>query len=192
MSQQEYFEFSLKNDSFAGLFSGSVSQDKDEEELGISFVNNELFRNFINNEVNIREILQQGTPVENLPNYKVLQNRIFKLMGEIVIKVNGDRGTPILGADAVASGVPVRAKLFLVPPERKTGIHTLQDYPSASKGSDENIVNSTTSSTRSGTGGKKSRRNKQKKKKKATRKQRKTYKHNTKKVHKKHKRTIKH
>jgi hypothetical protein len=192
MSQQEYFEFSLKNDSYAGLFSGSVSQDKDEEEIGISLVNNELFRNFINNEVNIREILQQGTPSENLPNYKVLQNRIFKLMGEIVIKVNGDRGTPIIGTDAVAAGVPVKAKIFLVPPERKTGIHTLQDYPSASKESDENIVNSTTSSTRSGTGGKKSRRNKQKKKRRVTRKQRKTYKHNTKKVHKKHKKTIKH
>jgi hypothetical protein len=128
----------------------------------------------------------------HLPNYKVLQNRIFKLMGEIVIKVNGDRGTPIIGTDAVAAGVPVKAKIFLVPPERKTGIHTLQDYPSASKESDENIVNSTTSSTRSGTGGKKSRRNKQKKKRRVTRKQRKTYKHNTKKVHKKHKKTIKH
>ena len=192
MSQQEYFEFSLKNDSFAGLFSGSVSQDKDEEAIGISLINNKLFANFINNEVNIKEILQQGTPVENLPNYQVLKDRIFKLMGEIVIKVNADRGTPIIGRDPVAAGVPVRAKLVLVPPERKTGIHTLQDYPTKTTDTDGVIVNSTSSSTRSGTGGKKSRRNKQKKKKKVTRKQRKTYKNNTKKVHKKHKKTRKH
>jgi hypothetical protein len=189
MSQQDYFEFSLKNDSFAGLFSGAIHQNVDDEVVGMSLVNNELFRNFINNEVNLKEILQQGTPAENLPNYEVLKDRIFKIMSEIVVKVNADRGTPITNTDAVASGVPVRAKLFLVPPERKTGIHTLQDYPSVSTDS-TGILNTPSSSSR--TGGKKSRRNKQKKKKKVTRKLRKPYKNKTKKVHKKHKNTRKH
>ena len=114
MSQQDYFEFSLKNDSFAGLFSGAIHQDIDEEVIGMSLVNNELFRNFINNEVNIKEILQQGTPVENLPNYEVLKDRIFKIMSEIVVKVNADRGTPITeqgivtptAEQGVASGIP--------------------------------------------------------------------------------------
>jgi len=102
MSQQDYFEFSLKNDSFAGLFSGAIHQNVDEEAIGISLINNELFTNFINNEVNIKEILQQGTPVENLPNYEVLKDRIFKLMSEIVVKVNADRGTPIAEQGIVA------------------------------------------------------------------------------------------
>lgn len=114
MSQQDYFEFSLKNDSFAGLFSGAIHQNVDDEVMGMSLVNNELFRNFINNEVNIKEILQQGTPVENLPNYEVLKDRIFKIMSEIVVKVNADRGTPITkqgivaptAEQGVASGIP--------------------------------------------------------------------------------------
>jgi hypothetical protein len=119
MSQQEYFEFSLKNDSFGGLFSGSVSQDTDEEAIGISLINNELFTNFINNEVNIKEILQTGTPVINLPNYEVLKERIFKIMGEIVVKVNADRGTPITNTVSVSSGIAEQGVAAGIPEKRE-------------------------------------------------------------------------
>lgn len=40
-------------------------------------------------------MLEKGTSVVNLPKHEVLKDKIFKLMGEIVVKVNADRGTPI-------------------------------------------------------------------------------------------------
>lgn len=95
MSQQEYHDFSLKNDCFASIFSGAIIQTPEDEAIGLALISNKLFSNFINNEVNIKQILQEGTSVDNLPDYTVLKERMFKLMGEIVVKVNADRGTPI-------------------------------------------------------------------------------------------------
>lgn len=95
MSQQEYHDFSLKNDCFASTFSGAIIQTPEDEAIGLALISNKLFSNFINNEVNIKQILQEGTSVDNLPDYTVLKERMFKLMGEIVVKVNADRGTPI-------------------------------------------------------------------------------------------------
>ena len=104
MSQKEYSDFSLKNDGLASFFSGAIHQTPQDELIGMVLINNELFNNFINNEVNIKQILQQGTSVVNLPTYNVLQDRMFKLMGEIVVKVNADRGTPITSSPT-ASGI---------------------------------------------------------------------------------------
>lgn len=100
MSQQEYHDFSLKNDCFASTFSGAIIQTPEDQAIGVALINNKLFSNFINNEVNIKQVLQQGTSVDNLPTFDVLKERMFKLMGEIVVKVNLDRGTPI-GATAL-------------------------------------------------------------------------------------------
>jgi hypothetical protein len=105
MEQSDYSEFSLKNDCFASTFLGSILQTPEEEIIGSILVNNPLFNNFINNEVNIKQILELGTPVENLPDYTVLKDRMFKLMGEIVVKVNADRGTPIGAQSSLASGI---------------------------------------------------------------------------------------
>jgi hypothetical protein len=104
MSQEEYYDFSLKNDGFVSIFSGAIHQTPQEEIIGMVLVNNKLFNNFINNEVNFKQILEEGTSVDNLPNYEVLKDRIFRLMGEIVVKVNADRGTPIIPSDS-ASGI---------------------------------------------------------------------------------------
>ena len=104
MSQKEYSDFSLKNDGFASFFSGAIHQTPQDELIGMVLINNELFNNFINNEVNIKQILEQGTSVVNLPTFQVLQDRMFKLMGEIVVKVNADRGTPITSSPT-ASGI---------------------------------------------------------------------------------------
>ena len=106
MSQQEYHDFSLKNDCFASTFSGAIIQTPEDEAIGLALISNNLFSNFINNEVNIKQILQEGTSVDNLPDYTVLKERMFKLMGEIVVKVNADRGTPI-GATALPTTATV-------------------------------------------------------------------------------------
>ena len=200
MSQQDYFELSLKNDSFGGLFSGSVSQDTDEEAIGISLINNKLFTNFINNEVNIKEILQQGTPVENLPNYEVLKERIFKIMGEIVVKVNADRGTPIantvgvasgIAEQGVAAGIPKKREVYnYVPykPYESTVVPTKPpafDYRQLDK--PENIIETNNQQAIAvGTGGK-TKKNKKSRKHKNSRKSKKTYKNRTRKHNKKNK-----
>jgi hypothetical protein len=199
MSQKEYSEFSLKNDGLGSLFSGAIHQTPQDELIGMVLVNNELFNNFINNEVNIKQILQQGTSVINLPTYDVLQERMFKLMGEIVIKVNADRGTPITSSPT-ASGITgissedraSRAALGqqryeenlargLINPQKKTGI---VDGTGIFTNSSEGILATSSQGTRS-LGGKN-------RKRKITRKHRKTYKNKTIKHSRKNKRTIKH
>ena len=204
MNQSDYYTFSLKNDSFAGLFTGAIHQTPGEETQGVAFVNNPLFGNFINNEVNIKQILETGTPADNLPDYEVLKDRIFNLMSEIVLKVNADRGTPIgppasVDSDA-AAGIPgisreERKESVLRGQERY--LQTLsQNQPmqeptlrpfdpervvDASKlftytkdGSPANMVESTTSSTTGSRGGKKSYR--QKRNTRKTKNRRKSYK----------------
>ena len=213
ISQSNYYTFSLKNDSFAGLITGSIHQTLDEEILGMVLVNNKLFKNFIVNEVNIKDILESGTSVDNLPNYQVLKDRIFNLLGEINSKVNSDRGTPltVLGSQGVDDGIysislEERAKRASLGQQKYDEIQRNKNQPlkpfdkskimlgkdifSYSSGSDENSIKSTTSSSRS-KGGKKTRRH-NKYKKKHTIRQKKIYKSRTKKQHKIHKKTIKH
>jgi len=212
ISQSNYYTFSLKNDSFAGLITGSIHQTPDEEILGMVLVNNKLFKNFIVNEVNIKDILETGTSVDNLPNYEVLKDRIFNLLGEINSKVNYDRGTSltILGSQGVDNSIygissEERAKRASLGQQKydeiqkketkslkpfdKSKIMFGKDIFSYSSGSDENTVKSTTSSSKS-KGGKKTRRHN--KYKKNTRRQKKIYKSRSKKQHKIHKKTIKH
>lgn len=185
MSQQEYFEFSLKNDSFGGLFSGSVSQDLEEETIGIRLVNNKLFTNFINNEVNIKEILQTGTPVTGVKlKYEDLQNRIFKIMGEIVVKVNADRGTPIGNTDGVASGIPEKIVTTTTTPSPPS-IDYAKLYPTS------NTLESQSNTPLLGFGGK-TKKNKKSAKHKKSRKSKKSYKNRTRKHSKKHKKSRKH
>jgi hypothetical protein len=204
MNQSDYYTFSLKNDSFAGLITGAIHQTPAEETQGVAFVNNPLFGNFINNEVNIKQILETGTPADNLPDYEVLKDRIFNLMSEIVLKVNADRGTPIGPPASVdsdtAAGIPgisreERKESVLRGQERY--LQTLAQNPQvqdpilkpfdpervvdASKlftytkdGSPENVVESTTSSSTGSRGGKKSYR--QKRNTQRTRNRRKSYK----------------
>ncbi len=109
MSQEDYYTFSLTNASFANLFIGSVHLTPEEELLGLPFIDSELFKNFINVEVNIKQILEQGTPVEGLPSYMDLKDRIRNLIHRIVVKVNVDRGTPLAAEidDAIAAGIQI-------------------------------------------------------------------------------------
>ena len=184
MKQSDYYTFSLKNDCFASLITGAVQQTPTDEALGAVFINNALFSNFIAKEVNIKQILEQGTPASNLPRYEVLKKRIFKLMQEIVIKVNADRGTPIVPRDTAAgvTGLPSPADRALqaergqrrylakqsispiqkseptLKPFDKSRIIDTSKMFNYSNGSSENTVrSSSTSSNRSRSGGKKTR-----------------------------------
>lgn len=105
LTQQEYYTFSLKNDSFASLITGAIHLTPDEEVLGFVLLDSELFKNFINNEVNMKQILEQGTSESGLPSHMVLKNRIDAIMTRIVTKVNMDRGTPLGTTNDVAAGI---------------------------------------------------------------------------------------
>lgn len=166
MQQKDYYTFSLKNDSFSSLITGAIHLDNNEEQRGVILMESELFKNFINNEVNIKQILQQGTPIDNLPTYEILQDRVLGLLTRIVAKVNIDRGTPqynmqidesnvsnsktpssssIVGisseerAAAAAKGqqkYEEKLAMGLLPEIKKTGIHTIQDFPNKDRSED--------------------------------------------------------
>jgi hypothetical protein len=203
MSQKEYHEFSLKNDGFASTFSGAIHQTPEEEIVGMVLVNNKLFNNFINNEVNIKQILEEGTPVDNLPTFQVLKDGIFELMGEIVVKVNVDRGTPIASpptttSSSTASGIPgisaeeraSRAALSQQKYEENKAKGLIKPYrePRTVTGKDIFKYSSEGVPVTSETSGQGTRA-KGGKKKKTTRRIRKSYKNKTIKRSRKHKRT---
>jgi hypothetical protein len=91
ISQNDFYTFSLKNDGFASLISGAIHSNKEEDIAGLLLLGSALFKNFINNEVNIKEILKQDSTFENLPKYDVLREKVYTLLGRIVSKVNKDR-----------------------------------------------------------------------------------------------------
>jgi truncated hemoglobin YjbI len=91
---EDFSTFSLKNDSFSNLIMGTFHSNPDEDIAAFILLDSDLFNNFINNEVNIKNILQQGTQVDNLPTYNVLKDKIYNLLSRIVSKINIDRGTP--------------------------------------------------------------------------------------------------
>jgi hypothetical protein len=73
---------------------GTFHSSPDEDIAAFILLDSDLFNNFINKEVNIKNILQQGTQIDNLPTYNVLKDKIYNLLSRIVSKINIDRGTP--------------------------------------------------------------------------------------------------
>jgi len=94
MQEDGFSTFTLKNDSFSNLITGTIYSTLDEDIAAFILLNSDLFNNFINNEVNIKSILDEGTPTENLPTYNILKEQIFTLLQRISSKINMDRGTP--------------------------------------------------------------------------------------------------
>jgi hypothetical protein len=94
MPENEFSTFTLKNDSFYNLIIGTVHSTLDEDIAAFILLDSDLFNNFINNEVNIKGILEEGTSTENLPTYNILKEQIFTLLQRISSKINMDRGTP--------------------------------------------------------------------------------------------------
>lgn len=100
ISQNDFYTFSLKNDGFASLISGAIHSNEEEDIAGLLLLGSALFKNFINNEVNIKEILKQDSTFENLPKYDVLREKVYTLLGRIVSKVNKDRRRDDIRNDA--------------------------------------------------------------------------------------------
>jgi len=165
LNQEEYFIFSLKNSSFASLMTGAIFMDPQEEAQGIDLLNSNIFKGFINNYVNIKQILKQGTSVEKLPHYDVLKERVYKLLKRIVIKINNDRGTPennsflfsessatqeekidVVQEEEVTS-TPLSESTSDTSPKYLSSISFISPKTSSASSQDSNIVYSTTSSS---------------------------------------------
>lgn len=90
MDQSEYYNFSLKNDSLASLITGSIHLNTLEEQHGIDLLTDDTFKNFINEEVNLKQMLGEEIPNEGL-TYVILKNNVLELLKTIVAKITNDR-----------------------------------------------------------------------------------------------------
>jgi hypothetical protein len=93
IDQDEYYMISSKNAMFSNLINGDIVLTDEETTFGITLIESDLFKNFIN-EVDIKNILNQGTNTENIPEYNVLQDKVYNLLSKISIKINIDRYIP--------------------------------------------------------------------------------------------------
>lgn len=91
--REEFLIFSLKNDAFSNLMIGTVFPNEAEDNDDILLLDSEIFKNFINNEVGIRETLLNEPP--RVRTYQELKNDVYVQLKRISDKINSDRGTPV-------------------------------------------------------------------------------------------------
>ena len=96
--KEEFLIFSLKNDAFSNLMIGTVFPNESEDNDDILLLDSEIFKNFINNEVGIREMLLNEPP--RVRTYQELKNDVYVQLKRISEKINSDRGTPVNVSDA--------------------------------------------------------------------------------------------
>jgi len=92
ITQDDYYMISLKNGMFSNLINGDIILTDAEEQFGLTLIESDLFKNFIN-DVDIKNILLEGSEVTNIPEYTVLQDNVYNLLSNIVIKINVDRNS---------------------------------------------------------------------------------------------------
>lgn len=90
MEQSEYYNFSLKNDTLASLITGSIHLNAREEQSGVDLLTNSVFKQFINEEVNFKQMLGEDIPSEGL-TYVTLQQNVLALLKTIAAKIKNDR-----------------------------------------------------------------------------------------------------
>ena len=77
---------------------GTVFPNESEDNDDILLLDSEIFKNFINNEVGIREMLLNEPP--RVRTYQELKNDVYVQLKRISEKINSDRGTPVNVSDA--------------------------------------------------------------------------------------------
>ena len=90
MEQSEYYNFSLKNDCMSSLITGSIHLNTHEEQNGVDLLTNSIFKQFINEEVNFKQMLSEEIPSEGL-TYVTLQQNVLTLLKTIAAKIKNDR-----------------------------------------------------------------------------------------------------
>jgi hypothetical protein len=90
MEQSEYYNFSLKNDCLSSLITGSIHLNAREERSGVDLLTNSIFKQFINEEVNIKQMLGEEIPSEGL-TYVTIQQNVLTLLKTIAAKIKNDR-----------------------------------------------------------------------------------------------------
>lgn len=198
LTQDECRMFCLKNGMFGSMFGDIIVKPGDFEEVsGLLFLNSPLFLDFINNKVNLKQILQtpEEIPAQTDDSEDKLEEQIDIILNKIVEKINIDRLGNLSQMDIplvyVTEPSDVAGKVEEINIEKSPKQFDLNKLllPSYKSSSVSKLAKYTPSQRSEG--GTRKYRNK---KKHTTRGKRKTYKNKTIKKHRrnKHKKSIKH
>jgi hypothetical protein len=108
MSIDEYREFSIFNSSLVSSLCGKVIQNEEEDNQGVKFLESPVFKNFINTDVKMKDIII-GEPEPEKYDVDVLTKNIFDLLkknSEIIIGGETSPGTPPPGETQVGERTP--------------------------------------------------------------------------------------
>ena len=148
--------FSLKNDMFSNNVAGHLLLDEREEQLDTILLKSELFKHFLLQEVELPNYINSGLQ-DNMLSTDEFQERVYQVMSKIVKQVQKDAKykedddspeQPIVSSltnslTSSSNSIPIKTNtntrktidkqgnIVEVPIEpKKTGIFTLQDFPS--------------------------------------------------------------
>ena len=92
----EYQSFSLMNSMLSDYISGKIEETKEENEFGIKLLQSFVFKEFINKDVKIKEIIINTPENESIDNLKKKSlDLIIKIKNKIITDRNSDENTSI-------------------------------------------------------------------------------------------------
>jgi hypothetical protein len=89
--QKIYSNFSLKNSSFSSLITGSIHLNDEEIIVGLALLENNIFKQFINQEINIGDRLKTSPYTGQSLSYVNLKEKVFNLLKRINTKIIQDK-----------------------------------------------------------------------------------------------------
>lgn len=90
-SQKKYYNFSLKNSSISTLITGSIHLNDKEINIGLALLENNIFKQFINREINIGDRLKINRYTGQSLSYVNLKEKVFNLLKRINTKIIQDK-----------------------------------------------------------------------------------------------------
>ena len=101
----EYQSFSLMNSMLSDYISGKIEETKEEKEFGIKLLQSSVFKEFINNDVKIKEIITNPPTNESIDSLKKKSlDLIIKIKDKIITDRSSNLNTSI--TSSVSSSVP--------------------------------------------------------------------------------------
>lgn len=101
----EYQSFSLMNSMLSDYFSGKIEETKEEKEFGIKLLQSSVFKEFINNDVKIKEIITKPQTNESIDSLKKKSlDLIIRIKDKIITDRSSNLNTSI--TSSISSSVP--------------------------------------------------------------------------------------
>jgi hypothetical protein len=103
----EYQSFSLMNSMLSDYISGKIEETKEEKEFGIKLLQSSVFKEFINNDVKIKEIITNPPTNESIDSLKKKSlDLIIRIKDKIITDRSSNLNTSI--ASSLSSSIPSR------------------------------------------------------------------------------------